>query len=276
VAGVTSLHVAISDNNVDDIARFFPQSLAFIDAALTGGGRVLVHCSSGASRSTTVLTAYLMQHTGRTLRDALFHVSARRPVIVPSTTFFAQLQQLEQRLRSLDAASSASMEDYNVLQLRAVTGCEPDTCRAALLRNHGVMDEAVTELITAVAAEAGPARTPSITGTFQPVTSEGRRPATPVAAMPDHVLLFAYGTLMRGYGNHNNLMQTAEFCGLYRTAEDYALFAAGVPNVHPTLRRHRVRGELFRVPRDAVPMLDRLEVMIIIIIRRKKKEKEKS
>jgi protein-tyrosine phosphatase len=50
------------------------QVQAWIDAALCGGGAVLVHCHEGKSRSVALLLAYLMISRGHTLATALAHI----------------------------------------------------------------------------------------------------------------------------------------------------------------------------------------------------------
>lgn len=59
------------------------------------GGRVLVHCQAGISRSATICLAYLM-HTRRVRLDEAFDfVKQRRQVISPNLAFMGQLLQFE-------------------------------------------------------------------------------------------------------------------------------------------------------------------------------------
>ena len=64
------------------------------------GGRVLVHCYAGRSRSATVCLAYLMTSLDLSLDAAFEHVRARREVIDPNLNFMRQLQDYRQRLDS--------------------------------------------------------------------------------------------------------------------------------------------------------------------------------
>lgn len=52
------LSVVVQDSEYEDILIHFPQTCAFIQAALENGGRVLVHCMMGISRSAAVVSAY--------------------------------------------------------------------------------------------------------------------------------------------------------------------------------------------------------------------------
>eukprot|EP00873_Tetraselmis_striata_P035140 jgi/Tetstr1/455404/TSEL_042236.t1 len=77
------------------MAGCFEASSNFIDAALSSGGTVLVHCFEGRSRSATLLLAFLMARRGATLKDALAAVRAAHPPARPNPGFFAQLRELD-------------------------------------------------------------------------------------------------------------------------------------------------------------------------------------
>lgn len=50
--------IAVDDTEYDDLLTHLPKACDFIQDALNGGGKVLVHCVMGVSRSTTALAAY--------------------------------------------------------------------------------------------------------------------------------------------------------------------------------------------------------------------------
>lgn len=70
-------------------------SVSPTDSVKQSGGRVLVHCQAGISRSATICLAYLM-HTQRVRLDEAFDfVKQRRQVISPNLAFMGQLLQFE-------------------------------------------------------------------------------------------------------------------------------------------------------------------------------------
>lgn len=79
-------------------------------------------------------------------------------------------------------------------------------------------------------------------------------------------LLFVYGTLKRGFCNHQ-LLDSAEFVGEARTAEcRFRLIDCGaypalieIPADAPATEPLQVRGELFRITPAHLPSLDELE-----------------
>jgi len=75
-------------------------------------------------------------------------------------------------------------------------------------------------------------------------------------------LLFVYGTLKRGLGNHHVLVGAgAEFISEVRTVDPLPLVIDGLPYlVDRPGEGHQVQGELYRVVRDeGWESLDRLE-----------------
>lgn len=50
--------IPVQDTEYDDLLVHLPQACQFIQAALDEGGRVLVHCVMGISRSATVICAF--------------------------------------------------------------------------------------------------------------------------------------------------------------------------------------------------------------------------
>ena len=68
---VTYHRLSLSDSVSSSISKITDPACEVIDGEIapkksgaTGGGRILVHCSAGISRSPMVVTAYLMKHKG--------------------------------------------------------------------------------------------------------------------------------------------------------------------------------------------------------------------
>jgi gamma-glutamylcyclotransferase (GGCT)/AIG2-like uncharacterized protein YtfP len=73
------------------------------------------------------------------------------------------------------------------------------------------------------------------------------------------MLIFVYGTLKRGYWNHEAFMEGAEFLGECQTVSPYGMTGHGFPMIFRDRKGKPVTGELFEVPRANLPELDRLE-----------------
>jgi atypical dual specificity phosphatase len=83
------------------------QGVEFIREAVASNpnAKVLVHCKAGISRSSTVVTAYLMQEQRMSLRASLALIIQKREQAYPNPGFLEQLKELEMELFGLEAAT---------------------------------------------------------------------------------------------------------------------------------------------------------------------------
>lgn len=88
---VERVHVPISDSPSSPLCDHFDAVADKIQAAAAGGGRTLVHCNAGVSRSAALCMAYLLKHRGATLLEAHRWLKACRPMVRPNVGFWKQL-----------------------------------------------------------------------------------------------------------------------------------------------------------------------------------------
>ena len=63
------------------------------------GGKILVHCVAGVSRSATLCIIYLVKYEKMTLRQAYYCIRAVRPIIRPNVGFWSQMVEYERKYR---------------------------------------------------------------------------------------------------------------------------------------------------------------------------------
>ncbi|CAL8347531.1 unnamed protein product [Merluccius merluccius] len=96
---VAMLRIPVYDDPNEDLYRHFDRCADAIQSEADRGGRTVVYCKNGRSRSATVCVAYLMKHRKLSLADALQKVKTARHVIDPNPGFIAQLERYEQELK---------------------------------------------------------------------------------------------------------------------------------------------------------------------------------
>lgn len=101
----------------DKLAQYFPYSTQYIGKALDQGGKVLVHCSEGRSRSATLIVVYLMQTQGFYRDGALSLIRKTRPIAYPSSSFMIVMERLERSMREgrADGDTSPLPRDYEIV-----------------------------------------------------------------------------------------------------------------------------------------------------------------
>lgn len=80
------------DDPQNDITPTLDPCIQWIHQACKGGGKVLVHCWSGVSRSAIVVMAYLVRFEHKSAVDAYHKVLARRKSVDPWPSYLQQFE----------------------------------------------------------------------------------------------------------------------------------------------------------------------------------------
>ena len=97
-SGIEFFGVEALDITIFPLYKHFESAADFIHDALRSGGRVLVHCGEGISRSATLVLAYMMIKRGYTAQEAVKQVSRHRNIF-PNLGFLRQLCELNDQLK---------------------------------------------------------------------------------------------------------------------------------------------------------------------------------
>eukprot|EP00727_Mastigamoeba_balamuthi_P007274 m51a1_g3167 hypothetical protein (303) ;mRNA; r:382859-383830 len=97
------------DTPAYDIAQHFRQFVEFVEQARRKGGKVLVHCAYGISRSATLAAAYVMVLRGVNATAAIEWVRACRPVANPNPGFVRALKHFNAKRLSVHIAPEAAV-----------------------------------------------------------------------------------------------------------------------------------------------------------------------
>eukprot|EP00048_Salpingoeca_helianthica_P006915 m.104308 g.104308 ORF g.104308 m.104308 type:complete len:183 (+) comp14171_c0_seq4:27-575(+) len=105
------LQVNLADHSQSNLLEHFEQVRVFLNACLASNGKVLVHSNVGLSRAPAMVVAYLICHLQTNLTQALELVASRRCCVFIPAHFHRQLQDSEDRLRSLDGRPAKRRHD---------------------------------------------------------------------------------------------------------------------------------------------------------------------
>uniref|UniRef100_A0A914QEJ3 Protein-tyrosine-phosphatase n=1 Tax=Panagrolaimus davidi TaxID=227884 RepID=A0A914QEJ3_9BILA len=92
------LRIGIDDTPRTKISDHFDTAADKIKLVKDTGGKVLVHCVQGVSRSASLCIVYLMKYEGMSLRKAYQHVKKVRPIIAPNIGFWKQMIEYETQI----------------------------------------------------------------------------------------------------------------------------------------------------------------------------------
>ncbi|XP_076357458.1 dual specificity protein phosphatase 18-like [Tachypleus tridentatus] len=89
--------ISVDDSTMVDITPHFDPVADKINEIKKKGGKTLVHCLCGASRSATLCLVYLMKYQNMKLKSACHFLKKCRPAVRPNNGFFSQLIEYEKK-----------------------------------------------------------------------------------------------------------------------------------------------------------------------------------
>ncbi|KAJ7325070.1 hypothetical protein JRQ81_018090 [Phrynocephalus forsythii] len=107
---IQTLRIPVFDDPSEDLYRYFERCSDAIEGTVQSGGKCLVYCKNGRSRSAAICTAYLMRHQNLSLKDAFEIVKTGRPVADPNPGFWSQLQKYEKHLQTKPPSQKGTLQ----------------------------------------------------------------------------------------------------------------------------------------------------------------------
>jgi predicted protein tyrosine phosphatase len=93
----TYMRLFLLDSASEDILSVMYDVYEFIDTCRRQGGKALIHCQQGVSRSTMLVIGYLMLHSNANYEECYQFVRSRRGVCRPNVGFMCQLLSWRKR-----------------------------------------------------------------------------------------------------------------------------------------------------------------------------------
>ena len=109
-----TIQIAVEDRITAKLNIYFDLIADKIQQVHRGGGKILVYCRAGQSRSATLCIAYFMKYHNMSYEQAFQFVKYRRPIIHPNLGFVHQLKDYEKKLKTripTEFAESCVLED---------------------------------------------------------------------------------------------------------------------------------------------------------------------
>ncbi|XAR48120.1 Protein-tyrosine-phosphatase [Bertholletia excelsa] len=104
----------LQDSPSEDITSILYDVFDYFEDVRVQGGRVLVHCCQGVSRSTSLVIAYLMWREKQSFEDAFQYVKAARGVTNPNMGFACQLLLCQKRIVAFLASPTSVLRMYRM------------------------------------------------------------------------------------------------------------------------------------------------------------------
>jgi rhodanese-related sulfurtransferase len=107
------------DSSSFPITSGLPVAAAAIESCRLQGGKVLVHCFQGVSRSAAAAAAWLVAYSGRSVIDAHAYLRTVRPIVRINPGFLHQLESFAGSAAATSAVAAAAASSPRGLRSRA-------------------------------------------------------------------------------------------------------------------------------------------------------------
>ncbi|CAL0327972.1 unnamed protein product [Lupinus luteus] len=104
----------LQDSPTEDITSVLYDVFDYFEDVRDQGGRVLVHCCQGVSRSSSLVIAYLIWRNGQSFEDAFQFVKSVRGVTNPNMGFAYQLLQCQKRVHAMPSSPDSKFTMYRM------------------------------------------------------------------------------------------------------------------------------------------------------------------
>jgi len=98
IPGIKSYKFPVKDHPKADLSVYFDSAADLIRRERANGGKTLVHCHAGISRSPSICIAYMIKYKRKRLMKAYRHIRERRSIINPNPGFLSQLVHFQDYL----------------------------------------------------------------------------------------------------------------------------------------------------------------------------------
>lgn len=108
------LHLLVDDVDEENLYKHFAEAYDFINDAIKQGGKVLVHCFAGVSRSSSITLCYLMKKMNTDYETALELLKSGRKCAKPNKGFSEQLNKwyINEVESDMDSSDRKQSEDF--------------------------------------------------------------------------------------------------------------------------------------------------------------------
>lgn len=249
------------DDSNEDVTWFMYKAFDAIREAQAAGGKVLLHCVAGVSRSCSLAIGWLMHRSHLSYQNAYNEVRAHRPVCAPNAAFICGLLEWQTRRTSSKPSPRLYRIAYHSILLPhnlVLKLCLDPTTRAPLTPMKSILDSRSCFLIIADSSDAStsndtqedePATPSSMQGSRLYLWCGKRRRPEMEALAKDAVrwLIDTEGCVLAAGGPVMEGAESAEFLAVLATEKNAAQLTRYI-DLEP-LRSHNI--DVVRTREDA-------------------------